>query len=408
MFNFLLGSPTGRTPLRRNSHTPITYRRRTGPLFPQTPAPNVFSTPTITPVPGSPVSQHSSVSLQLPAATASRIADTELRVDPADGNAYDLASFIRVYGGTVHFPPREWDLATPQAQTATIQSTDNLQMPWGQFSGPSSLFRMGPPKLKYPSGSTDDNVNLHFIRSALGYLRSSSYVRDVLDWDPRPHPFYFYEPLKTFYSQHGFPDLQFDPAKTLDTIHWIEMLSPAFAVELRNLYNFGGVLSYSNINERIYHTVYAWLNHSTVGGDVHLLAGIDASDGVFDGVTLLRVVVESLQVVRTKDIALQAQRFSKKITKAVFIMRVGGMQAYLGEIDRHRIALININRSLSDPEILGRVQDTLRGRHAQIDKCFRDMRIESGKTGIETTFAMAKTQLIDTYRYDVPDSSYND
>lgn len=112
----------------------------------------------------------------------------------------------------------------------------------------------------------------------------------------------------------------FDPSKTLATLQWVQSTSPDFARELRALYNFGGVLSYSNINERIYHTVYAWLDHSTVGGDVHLLAGIDASDGVFDGVTLLRVVVESLQVVRAKDIALQAQRYSKKITDAIFIM----------------------------------------------------------------------------------------
>ena len=81
------------------------------------------------------------------------------------------------------------------------------------------------------------------------------------------------------------------------------------------------------------------------------------------------------------------------------------MQAYLGEIDRHRIALINIDRPLTDAEILGRVQSTLTGRHSQIDKCFHDMRIESSKTGIETTFTVAKTQLIDTYRYDVPDSA---
>ena len=66
----------------------------------------------------------------------------------------------------------------------------------------------------------------------------------------------------------------------------MESLSADFGDELRTLYNFGGVLSCSNINERIYHAVYTWLDHSTVGGDVHVLAGVDASDGVFDGVTL--------------------------------------------------------------------------------------------------------------------------
>ena len=51
-----------------------------------------------------------------------------------------------------------------------------------------------------------------------------------------------------------------------------------------------------------------------------MLAGIDASDGIFDGVTLLRVVLDSLQIVRTEDVGLQAQRFSRKITQTVFIM----------------------------------------------------------------------------------------
>ena len=323
-----------------------------------------------------------------------------------ENNMIWLLSFENMADLCVFAPPQEWESAQiPSATSSNIQNFDDRQLPWGQFSGPSTLFRMAPPKLRYPSGSTDDNVNLHFIRSALGYLRSSTYVRDVIDWDARPHPFYIYEPLKIFYVNQGFPGFKFDPSKTLATLQWVESISPDFARELRTLYNFGGVLSYSNINERIYHTVYAWLDHSTVGGDVHLLAGIDASDGVFDGVTLLRVVVESLQVVRSKDIALQAQRFSKKITDAIFIMRVGGMQAYLGEIDRHRIALININRPLTDAEILGRVQSTLAGRHEQIDKCFHDMRIESSKTGVETTFLVAKTQLIDTYRYDVPDDA---
>ena len=130
-------------------------------------------------------------------------------------------------------------------------------MPLGPFSGRStSLFRMSPPKLRCPSGSTDDNVNLYFVRSALGYLRSSTHVRDVIDWDPRPHPFYICEPLKAFYAKQGHDSFEFDPSKTLATIHWVESMSADFGNELRTLYNFGGVLSYSNINERIYHTVF--------------------------------------------------------------------------------------------------------------------------------------------------------
>ena len=119
------------------------------------------------------------------------------------------------------------------------------------------FFSKSPPSLSYPTGSTDENKNLHFIRSALGYLRSSSYVRDVLDWDPRPHPFYHLELLKQFVATQGFPDYTFDPSQTLATIHWVESKSPEFATELRKILNFGGTVSYGNIIEQIYHTVYS-------------------------------------------------------------------------------------------------------------------------------------------------------
>ena len=274
----------------------------------------------------------------------------------------------------------------------------------GQLKTPSFLFRVAPPKLSYPTGSNDENINAHFVRSALGYLRSSTYVRDVIDWDPRPHPFYQFQPLTAFAASHGFPNFVFEPSSTLATLQWVQKISPQFATELRVLYNFGGIVSYANINERIYHIIYGWLNHATVGGDVHMLSGIDASDGIFDGITLLRVVLDSLQIVRTEDVGLQAQRFSRKITSAVFVMQPGGMRAYLGIIDQHRLALINIKRPLTDAEILGRVKHHLLGKHDAIDNVFREMRLEERKSGIETTFEMAKVQLTDAYRYDVPDS----
>lgn len=136
-----------------------------------------------------------------------------------------------------------------------------------------------------------------------------------------------------------------------------------------------------------------------------MLAGIDASDGIFDGVTLLRVVMDSLQIIRTDDVALQAQRFSRKITQAIFVMMPGGMQEYLGIVDQHRLALVNIKRPLSDAEILGRVKTTLQTKHEAIDAVFREMRIEERKFKVETTFKVAKARLSDAYRYDVPDSA---
>ena len=102
---------------------------------------------------------------------------------------------------------------------------------------------LAPPKLSYPTGSLDEHVNAHFVRSALGFLRSSTYVRDIIDWDPRPHPFYSYQPLYQFAKQVGFPDFEFDPSKTLDTLLWVRESSPDFERSLRALYNSGGIIS---------------------------------------------------------------------------------------------------------------------------------------------------------------------
>ena len=121
---------------------------------------------------------------------------------------------------------------------------------------PTFLFRIAPPKLKYPTGSIDENVNAHFVRSALGFLRSSTHVRDVIDWDPHPHPFYAYPPLKQFAAYQGFPEFEFDTSKTLATLEWVRSISSVFEQSLRKLYCSGGVISYSNINERIYYIVY--------------------------------------------------------------------------------------------------------------------------------------------------------
>ena len=67
--------------------------------------------------------------------------------------------------------------------------------------------------------------------------------------------------------------------------------------------------------------------------------------------------------------------------------------------------MININKPLSDAEILGRVKLALANKHEQIDNVFRDLRIAERKSGIEITFEDAKHQLIDAYKYDVPSSA---
>lgn len=288
MLNFNIGSPSGRRPLQTAVHTPFTYHRRPGPLFPPTPA-NRFATPIAV---GNVSFPHGATLSAFSNATPSYLRNSspqELRVDIADGKSYTLFSFIEQYGGTFQHPPQQWANTT----SAITNDTAELQLPWvnSNFKGPSTLFRQNPPKLNYPTGSIDENVNLHFVRSALGFLRSSTYVRDVIDWDPRPHPFYFHQPLIDLAHRCGFPDFQFDASKTLSTLEWVESVSPTMAARLHAIYNFGDVVSYSNINERIYHIVYGWLNHKTIGGDIHLLTGVDAGTAAPNSCVGLRQIL---------------------------------------------------------------------------------------------------------------------
>ena len=226
MFSSQIGSPNSKGFLHRPAvHTPLTFRRRRGPLFPSTPSPThtpigIFdnrTTPRIspparnlffprgstTPAPATPsgtsthhvfsdytnilrwdsdgqlhtieffVSKYGGSKRSPPAEWIK--APENLRVDPADGNSYDILSFITEYGGSQQFPPREWlcsSAAPAHLSNPSLPLHGNvLQLPWGDdVKTPASLFRTAPPVLKYPTGSLDENVNAHFVRSALGYL----------------------------------------------------------------------------------------------------------------------------------------------------------------------------------------------------------------------------------------------
>ena len=146
-------------------------------------------------------------------------APNNLRIDSTDGEAYDILSFIDEYGGSHQFPPGEWLSSSAAPARFSVpappfphHNSSALQLPWGDdLKTPTSLFHTAPPVLKYPTGSLDENINAHFVRSAFGYLRSSTYVRDVIDWAPRPHPFYNYKPLTVFITKYGFPNFVFQP-----------------------------------------------------------------------------------------------------------------------------------------------------------------------------------------------------
>ena len=243
MFSSQIGSPTGRPAFRTTPRTPFHFRRRSGPLFsPSSPrlpssASSVSSTTRtsslFTPVPNTPPflpinhRSSSSNSASFSNAVSSNIlrwdqdgqlhtiedfiikyggskssppanwvnADEYLRIDAADNKPYNIFSFIDEYGGSLANPPQQWLNSVDDVRNVNVTLSPGFQLPYGpDFKPPTSLFRMSPPKLKYPTGSIDENINAHFVRSALGYLRSSTFVRDVIDWDPRPHPLYYNEP----------------------------------------------------------------------------------------------------------------------------------------------------------------------------------------------------------------------
>ena len=157
MFSSQIGSPNSKSFLHRPAvHTPFTFRRRSGPLFPTTPttptnssiADSIFSrscpaTPNLSfPGTGTPAPISSP---NFPTPTRHVFEDytnilrwdsdgqlhtvefftskyggnkssppsewiqapENLRIDISNGEAYDLLSFIQEYGGNQHFPPTE-------------------------------------------------------------------------------------------------------------------------------------------------------------------------------------------------------------------------------------------------------------------------------------------------------------
>ena len=276
---------------------------------------------------------------------------------------------------------------------------DSHILPWEEASkGPQSLFKSAPPMIKYPTGITDPNqIRFYKIRID-GYLRSSPAVRQIID-GRRQHPFLKHTTLNDFAASKGIPNYVFDTAKTFTTIKWVEESDTTLASELKDLYNFGGIYSYSSINEQIYMTYFSTLNPNTSGGDLHIISSCEQ----YDGMTARKLILESLRTLRTGDISTTAYRHSKKISNARLPMRIGGAAAYFGVIDEHRSSLTNMNESLPDTEVVGRIFEATRGLHEEIDNTIRKLRRRAGKDNIPLTYKQVKHAIIDTFKYDIPD-----
>ena len=85
-------------------------------------------------------------------------------------------------------------------------------------------------------------------------------------------------------------------------------------------------------------------------------------------------------------------------------MRIGGAAAYFGVIDEHRDALINMDEALPDTEIVGRIFETTRGLHEEIDNTIRKLRRRAGKDKTPLDYKQVRHAIIDTFKYDIPDA----
>ena len=278
-------------------------------------------------------------------------------------------------------------------------NTDARILPWEEvIEGPQSLFKTRPPTIKYPTGVTDPNQIRFYTITMEGFLRSSPAVKQVID-GRRAHPFTNYKPLYDFAASQGMTKYTFDTSTTFNTIKWVTKHDPTLATQLKEAYNFGGIYSYSSINESIYMTYFTTLNPATSGGDLHIISSCEQ----YDGITARMLIMNSLRTLRTGDISTTAYRHSKKISLASLPMRIGGAAAYFGVIDEHRDALMNMDQPLPDTEIVGRIFEKTKGLHEEIDNTIRKLRRRAGRDNTPLTYDKVKHDILDTFKYDVPD-----
>ena len=159
-------------------------------------------------------------------------------------------------------------------------------LPWDTpGSTTSSLYKVSPPKITYPAGSRDEEVNKRFIKEMDMHFFSNFQVRQVLVGD-RPHPFLGYDRLAQYWQQRGLTDWHFDTSKTFATLQEIHDNGHTdFHQELYELLWFGGVLSYGNIMRETYAILYTWI-------EADVLPDLDGLCEIDDGITFRKVVIQ--------------------------------------------------------------------------------------------------------------------
>ena len=149
---------------------------------------------------------------------------------------------------------------------------DDYQLSWEEVtSGPQSLFRYSPPKVKYPAGIEDPNKIKFYKLTIDGFLREAQAVKQVLS-GLRKHPFTDNKDLYDYAASKNIIDYKFDISKTQETIDWVMKENEELGLKLIDLYNFGGIYSYATINEQIYMIYFKTLNPDITKGDLHIIS----------------------------------------------------------------------------------------------------------------------------------------
>ena len=396
MFSVISGSVN-----TKKYHTPITYRSQRRLVF----SPTSTSTPSAVASPGSDSTQPP---LPVQPAPPSLPDENSLRIDDSDGNVYTLKSFIKEYGGSLSSPPVEWLNAKEFNVTihSTMSPTQSQRtsspervLPWeNDASKITSLYKSAPPKLVYPAGSRDEDVNKRFLTRMDHYLFRSFHSRQVLVGS-RPHPFSNYPRLNQYWATLGFPQWKFSTSTTFATLEAIkENKHMNFYNELYEVLWWGGCVSYGSIMSETYAIMYAWITDQ----DLPDLEGLCEEN---DGPTFRKVIIDSLRVVRVQHTQEQVARLYKKLDSTALVLRPGGMAAYFAKINQIRLQLKKKNEIVSDSYLLHRTYLAVEDKHSKLDGAVAEMRRVAGASGIPTSFSKAKDNLIDTFEFELPISA---
>ena len=111
----------------------------------------------------------------------------------------------------------------PQTNGTPQQALLNQRiLPWDvNGSRHTKLYNTAAPKIVYPAGSRDEEINQRFIKQMDMYLNRNFLVRSIMKGDT-PHPFLYYERLEQYWQALGTPQRKFNPAETFTTLDEIQ------------------------------------------------------------------------------------------------------------------------------------------------------------------------------------------